>query len=213
MFADHIQVPDVETVGTASCAVRAMREDDPTMDDDAVRWNARYEGLEADEPTRPIGLDALTVPAGGLCLDVACGLGAQAVWAAMNGFDVIALDVSPVAVDATQRFARLHDVDHLIDARVHDLGRGLPEDVVGECALVICQKFRDARLYPELANALTVDGVLVVTELSQVGTVGEIGPFHARPGDLVLAFRELDVDIVSHREANGLATLVARRGT
>ena len=181
------------------------------MDHDAARWNPRYDGLEAAEPTRPIGLDALTVPAGGLCLDVACGLGAESVWAALNGFDVIALDVSPVAVDATKRFARLHDIDHLVDARVQDLGNGLPSDVWGECALVICQKFRDPLLYPELVAALTDDGVLVVTLLSEVGLAGETGPFHARRGDLVLAFRELDVDIVSHSEANGLATIVARR--
>ncbi len=181
------------------------------MDDDATRWDARYDGLEADEPTRPIGLDALSVPAGGLCLDVACGLGAQAVWAAQNGFDVIALDVSPVAVDATKRFAHLHGVDHVVEARVHDLDQGLPHDVIGECSLVVCQKFRDPLLYPRLVNALTDDGVLVVTVLSEVGLDGEPGPFHARPGDLVRTFCELDVDIVSHTEAGGLATLVARR--
>ncbi|HUF97981.1 MAG TPA: methyltransferase domain-containing protein [Ilumatobacter sp.] len=181
------------------------------MDDDATRWNARYVGLDADEPARPLGLDALTVPAGGLCLDVACGLGAQAVWAALNGFDVIALDASDVAIDATKRFATAHDVDPIVDARVHDLVHGLPGDVIGECDLVICQKYRDPNLYPKLVNALNDDGVLVVTVLSVIGVDGEVGPFHAPPGDLVLAFRDLDVEIVGHHEANGLATLVARR--
>jgi SAM-dependent methyltransferase len=190
-----------------------MREDVSIMDDDAARWNARYDGMEANEPLRPIGLDALTVPAGGLCLDVACGLGAQAVWAALNGFDVIAIDASPVAVDATQRFARMHGVEDLVDARVHDLGLGLPSDVEGECALVICQKFHDPKLYPELIGALIDDGVLVVTVLSEVGLLGEPGTFHARPGDLVLAFRDLAVEIISHREADGLATIVARPRT
>ena len=195
----------------ATCVAVRTRDDVSIMDDDAARWNARYDGREAGEPTRPIGLDALTVPAGGLCLDVACGLGAQSVWAALNGFEVIALDVSPVAVGATKRFARLHEIDHLVDARVHDLGGGLPHDLLGECALVICQKFRDPKLYPELVTALTDDGVLVVTVLSEVGLVGEAGSFHARPGDLVATFRDLDIDIVSHSEANGLATIVARR--
>jgi len=181
------------------------------MDEDATRWNARYEDLLAGEPTRPIGLDPLAVPAGGLCLDVACGLGAQAVWAAQNGFDVVALDVSDVAVAATRQFAHLHQVEHLVDARVYDVDVGLPTDVLGECDLVICQKFRDVRLYPSLVSALSSDGVLVVTVLSVIGAESESGPFHSPPGDLVLAFRELDVDIVSHHEANGLATLLARR--
>lgn len=181
------------------------------MDDDATRWNARYVGLDADEPVSPLGLDALTVPAGGLCLDVACGLGAEAVWAARNGFEVIALDAADVAIDATKRFADLHDVADIVDARVHDLDRGLPSDVIGECDLVICQKFRDPKLYPALVSALNDDGVLVVTVLSVVGEAGDIGPFHAPPGDLVLAFRDLDVDIVSHHEAGGVATIVTRR--
>ncbi len=181
------------------------------MDDDAARWDARYDGLEAAEPTRPVGLDSLTVPAGGLCLDVACGLGSQAVWAALNGFDVIAFDVSPVAIEATRRLARLHAVDQFVDARVRDLSSGLPEELVGDCSLVVCQKYRDPQLYPQLVAALTDDGVLVVTVLSEVGLIGAAGRFHARPGDLALAFRGLDVDIMSHTEANGLATIVAQR--
>ncbi len=183
------------------------------MDDDATRWNTRYEGREATEPERPLGLDALTLPAGGLCLDVACGLGAQAVWAAQNGFDVVALDVSDVAVAATRKFADMHGVSEVIDARVYDLTRGLPHDVMGECDLVVCQLYRDPDLYPALVEALNDDGVLVVTVLSTVGLDGEPGPYHAPPGDLVLAFRELPVEIVSHAEHDGTATIVAHRRT
>lgn len=181
------------------------------MRDDAERWNARYADRVPGEPSPPKGLSALELPAGGLCLDVACGLGEQAVWAALNGFDVIALDASEVAVEATRQFAADHEVAELVDARVHDLDRGLPDGLTGECALVICQRFRDPDLYPQLAAALEPDGVLVISVLSQIGLDGEPGPYHAPPGDLSIAFSELDVDIVSHHEAHGLATLVARR--
>lgn len=157
-----------------------------------------------------MGLSALELPAGGLCLDVACGLGEQAVWAALNGFDVVALDASDVAVAATRKFAADHDVGDLVDVRVHDLDGGLPDDVIGECALVMCQRFRKVELYPQLAAALAPDGVLVVTVLSEVGLDGEPGPHHAPPGDLSIAFSRLDVEIVSHHEAQGAATLVAR---
>lgn len=178
---------------------------------DADRWNARYADRLPTEPKPPTGLSALELPAGGLCLDIACGLGEQAVWAALNGFDVIALDASETAVAATRKFAADHEVGDLVDARVHDLDEGLPDDVMGECALVICQGFRAPGLYPELAAALAPDGVLVVTVHSMVGADRDPGPYHAPPGDLSIAFSQLDVDIVSHHEANGLATLVARR--
>lgn len=178
---------------------------------DAERWNARYADRAPGEPSPPKGLPALELPAGGLCLDVACGLGEQAVWAALNGFDVIALDASEVAVAATRKLAADHDVADLVDVRVHDLDAGLPDDVLGECALVVCQRFREVDLYPQLAAALAPDGVLVVTVLSEVGLDEEAGPFHAPPGDLSIAFSQLDVAIVSHHEAHGEATLVARR--
>lgn len=181
------------------------------MRDDAERWNARYADRVPGEPSPPKGLSALELPAGGLCLDVACGLGEQSVWAALNGFDVIALDASHVAVEATRKFAADHEVADLVDARVYDLDSGLPDELAGECALVICQRFRNTDLYPQLAAALEPEGVLVVSVLSQVGLEGDAGPNHAPPGDLSIAFSQLDVDILSHHEANGVATLVARR--
>jgi hypothetical protein len=44
-----------------------------------------------------------------------------------------------------------------------------------------------------------------------VGLRAEPGPFHAPPGELIDVFRELDVDILRSLEADGEATLVARR--
>jgi SAM-dependent methyltransferase len=181
------------------------------MREDADRWNERYSDRLPGEPSPPKGVSALELPAGGLCLDVACGLGEHAVWAALNGFDVIALDASDVAVAATRKFAADHGVGDLVDARVYDLDAGLPEDLEGECALIICERFRDVQLYPQLADALAPDGVLVVTVLSTVGCDREPGPTHAPPGDLSIAFSHLAVEIVSHHEAGGEATLVARR--
>ena len=178
---------------------------------DADRWNARYADRLPGEPRPPRGLSALELPAGGLCLDAACGLGETAVWAALNGYEVIALDASEVAVAATRKLADDHGVGDLVDARVHDLDIGLPGDVAGECALVVVQKYRNPDLYRALVGALGDEGVLVVTELSQVGADAEPGPFHAPPGSLAMAFGGLDVDLVSHHEEEGLATLVARR--
>jgi hypothetical protein len=76
--------------------------------------------------------------------------------------------------------------------------------------LVICQRFRSTELYEQLAYMLEPGGVVVVTVLSQVGSAGEPGAFHAPPGELVDAFREFDVTIERHVELDGEATLVAR---
>ena len=99
------------------------------------------------------GWKGIPLPEPGLCLDVACGLGRQSLWAAAHGFDVVAIDVSPAAIGALRASAAERGLDGRIDARVVDLDDGLPADVADRCALVICQRFRDPRLYPALADA------------------------------------------------------------
>ena len=180
------------------------------MLDDAERWDSRYSGRVTGHPSAPVGLDGVSLPEHGLCLDVACGLGEQSLWAALNGFDVIALDVSPLAIGALQAAAQERNLADRIDARVADLDDGLPRDLEGRCALVICQRFRDPRLYPALVAAATPGGLVVVTVLSVVGAESA-GPFHAPPGELESAFRGLPVEVLRIDEGDGAATLVARR--
>lgn len=177
---------------------------------DAERWDSRYLDRTTGEPSPPIGLDGVALAERGLCLDVACGLGAQSLWAAERGFDVVALDVSPRAIAALLVAATERELGDRIDARVVDLDEGIPRDLDGRCALVICQRFRDSRLYAALVDAAGPDGIVVVTVLSVVGATSP-GPFHAPAGELAEAFARLAVEIVRSEEGNGEATLVARR--
>jgi len=181
------------------------------MLDDAERWDARYGGSMTGTPSMPKGLGGLELRRGGRCLDVACGLGEQSLWAAQQGFDVVALDGSEVAITALNSAAVSLGVRDRIDSRVLDLDDGLPADLAGSCSLVICQRFRAPALYEQLVYMLQPEGVLAMTVLSHVGLVDEPGGFHAPPGELVDAFRDLDVKIVRSLEAGGEATLVARR--
>jgi 2-polyprenyl-3-methyl-5-hydroxy-6-metoxy-1,4-benzoquinol methylase len=176
--------------------------------EDAERWDGRYAGRATGAPAMPNGLDGIELPAGGRCLDVACGLGEQSLWAASLGFDVVALDASPVAIASLRAAAR--DRSITVDARLVDLDDGLPADVGGDYSLVICQRFRDRRLYPRLVDALAPGGMLVVTVLSQVGAESP-GPFHAPPGDLIDGFGASGLEVLRHDEVDGEATLIARR--
>jgi SAM-dependent methyltransferase len=185
--------------------------EDLPVRDDAERWDARYAGREPGEPRPPAGVDGIELPDRGRCLDIACGLGEQSLWAASLGFDVVSLDVSAVAIEALRAAAHSRGLGDRIDARIVDLDRGLPADVNGDCALVICQRYRDPALYPAIADSAVVGGLIVVTVLSRVGLIGEAGSFHAAPGELLDAFRRLDVEILRSVEGEGEATVVARR--
>ncbi|NNE12719.1 MAG: methyltransferase domain-containing protein [Ilumatobacter sp.] len=181
------------------------------MHDDAERWNERYAGRVAGDPAMPKGLGGIELERGGRCLDVACGLGEQSLWAAQHGFEVIALDVSDTAITALNSAAMSAGLRDRIDSRVSDLDEGLPADLATTCSLVICQRYRDPDLYEQLVYMLEPGGVVVVTVLSQVGNAEPAGPHHARPGELVCEFREHDVTILRSVELDGEATLVARR--
>lgn len=179
--------------------------------DDAERWNGRYQGRVTGPPSMPKGLGGVELDRTGSCLDVGCGLGEQSLWAAQQGYHVVAIDSSEVAITALNSAAIRLGVRDRIDTRVVDLDDGLPTDVANQCSLVVCQRFRDPRLYEQLVYMLRPRGVLVITVLSSVGLQVEPGPFHAPAGELVCTFRELDVTIERSVELDGEATLVARR--
>jgi SAM-dependent methyltransferase len=185
--------------------------EDRRVRQDAERWDARYAERATGEPRPPAGVDGIALPEAGRCLDIACGLGEQSLWAAERGLDVVSLDVSATAIGALRSAAAARGLAERIDARQVDLDRGLPADVTAGCALVICQRFRDPRLYPAIMGAAGVGGLIVVTVLSRVGAGEQRGPFHASPGELLDAFDRPEMEILRSIESNGEATLVARR--
>ncbi|MCM3844770.1 class I SAM-dependent methyltransferase [Pseudonocardia sp. DR1-2] len=172
---------------------------------DRERWDARHTAAGAGSPLPPDALRGRTdlLPSSGRALDVACGRGAVAVWLAMRGLDVVAVDVSPAGLAAGAGLAAAHDVRvRWVEA---DLDAGFPRDD-DRYDVVVCQRFRDPALYPALRAALAPGGLLVVTVLSEVGDTG--GPFRAVPGELTAAFAGLEV--LAHGEGDGEAHLVAR---
>jgi 2-polyprenyl-3-methyl-5-hydroxy-6-metoxy-1,4-benzoquinol methylase len=174
-------------------------------DVDRDRWDERHAAAGAAGPGPPSALrgwEAL-LPGEGHALDVACGRGGVAVWLALHGLSVDALDVSPVALHALAELAGRHGVADRVRGHPHDLDTGLPASRAYD--VVVCQRFRDPALYPRLAAALAPGGLLAVTVLSLVGGAG---PFRAEPGELLAAFAGLDV--LDHREGGGEASLLAR---
>jgi tellurite methyltransferase len=63
-------------------------------------WNERYATGEAsDRPPEPLLLEAVRLRSPGRALDLACGLGRNALYLAAQGWDVVAVDYSRVALD------------------------------------------------------------------------------------------------------------------
>jgi SAM-dependent methyltransferase len=163
--------------------------------------------LSSPAPPRAVPSDLINVvPTTGRALDVACGRGGVAVWLALRGLAVDAVDVSPAGLAAGARLAGAHGVDERIRWIAHDLDDGLPAACTGPYDVVVCQCFREPSMYGALAAALAPGGLLAVTVLSEVGSAP--GPFRAAPGELRAAFSGLEV--LRDREGGGEASLLAR---
>ena len=184
------------------------------MHDDAERWDARHRNAGPPTPQPPDALVARPdlvplLPTTGTAIDVACGVGAQTLWLAARGLRVVALDVSPVAIASVVQAATIGGVSARVDVRATDLDAGLPLEPAG-VDVVVCQRFRQPALYPQLVDRLRPAGIGIVTVLCEVGA-DSAGPFHAPPGELLAAFDRPDTDLLHHDERAGQATVVFRR--
>lgn len=114
-------------------------------------------------------------------------------------------DVSPVAIAQATALAESHGAGGRCTFVVADLDAGLP---AGEPVdLILCHRFRDARLDRAVVEHLAPGGVLAMAALSEVGA--EPGRFRTRPGELTDAFASLET--IDSDEADGVAWLLARK--
>lgn len=173
---------------------------------DRTRWDAAHTDRgAAPTPALPaVFCDHQDLfPHTGAALEIACGSGAAAVWLAQRGLDVHAVDVSAVAIDRAHALAERAGVSARFEAV--DLDGGLPPG--GPVDVLLCHKFRDRHLYPQMSARLKPGGLLAICVLSEVGATP--GPFRAAPGELCTAFSTLCE--IATAEGDGQAWLLARR--
>ncbi len=178
-------------------------------EEDRVRWDDRYARLDTAAveavglPTR-LARWADRFPTTGAALDLACGRGEAAVWLAQRGLDVLGVDVSTVAVDRATELAAHAGVADRCRFVAWDLDAGLPDGP--PAAVIVCYRFRDARLDDAVLARLAPGGLLAITALSEVGATP--GRFRVTAGELPRAFAALDV--LDAGEGEGEAWLLAR---
>lgn len=190
-------------------------------DADRERWNARYASGEYAARTHPSALLAAwtdRLPRG-RALDVACGLGRNAIHLAAHGYAVDAMDVSDVALaKARERAGAAGVTVNWIEA---DLDR--PDIARGAYDVVVVARFLDRTLIPRLVHALRPGGH-VVYDHHYISPADVEGPssrrFRARPNELLERFRALRIlffeeGIVADPDGSrmALARLVACRGS
>ena len=158
-------------------------------DDDRLLWNQRYLEGAYGSRTHPSALlvEWLDRLPRGRALDVACGAGRNARYLAANGYTVVAVDISAVALETLGGVPGIQTISH-------DLDHGLPS--LGDSFdLIIKMRFLNLDLLPALIDHLRPGGVLVCEVLLAAGA-GATGPasprFRAAPGALRAAAGRLE---------------------
>jgi len=131
---------------------------------DRERWNERYDTKSdgADEPSEFLVEAAEYLPRTGLALDVAAGAGRNSIFLADLGLEVIALDLSDLAMKKCRR--RSIAAGRSVYCAVVDLERfSLPEN---HFDVVINFNYLNRGLAGSMAQALRPGGVLVFETLT-----------------------------------------------
>lgn len=184
---------------------------------DRERWDAKYADREVADQLDPDSwlVRSVTEIPPGRALDLACGMGHNAVCLAQSGWSVDAVDISPVGLGVAKGLAsRLgHDV-HWINADLDDF---VPEPEAYDLVLVF--RFLDRQRLPILVrSALRPGGILVyqtyTTKPEKLQDSQPHDPAHIlKPGEMPTLFPEFVV--LDYRESplesRCIARLLARK--
>lgn len=134
-----------------------------------AKWDSRYR----DDDRRPSVAQLLAenshlLPLQGRVLDLACGLGANALFLAEAGLEVSAWDLSSVAVERLRRESARRGLR--IDAQVRDLQAEPPESESFD--VIVVAHFLDRNLVEAISEALRPGGLLFYQTFTRESVTG-----------------------------------------
>ncbi len=137
-----------------------------------AEWDARYgekaEGIWSGEPNHALVVEASRLTPGRV-LEVGCGEGADAVWLAGHGWEVVALDPSGVALERAREGATAAGVDVTwVHAELADVADDLPADVFDLVTAFYPTLFTDTSPLRALTRLVAPGGSLLVVHHADV---------------------------------------------
>lgn len=124
-----------------------------------TKWDGIYRGLPPDgtpEPARVLAENAHLLPPTGTALDLACGLGGNALFLARRGLETHAYDISPVAIELLSVSAL--SLRLTLRAEVRDALSRPPEPASFD--VIVISRFLERSLAGCLVDALRPGGLL-----------------------------------------------------
>jgi len=179
--------------------------------EERLRWDNKWGEMASDVfSPHPLLTSHKAIFSGGIAIDLACGLGQNAIWLAENGFSVLAIDTSGVALEKAMSEARAHSVaDHLLFVQMDLRSWSLAENVFD---LVCVFRYLERDLFPGIQRGIKPGGVLIYTtrHLGILQTQPQANRnYLLEPGELFEKFGHWDV--IHYKEGSIDAQIIARK--
>jgi len=172
---------------------------------DIKKWNERYQNNSVfPPPCQVLHQHMHLLPQSGKALDLACGLGANALLLAKYGLETEAWDYADTALQQLQMQAQKQQLN--IKTVIRDVIIS-PPDANSFDVIVVCH-FLERELFPKLIAALKPNGLLFYQTFTQI-KVNDNGPKNVA---YRLAKNELlqlaqDLTLISYYEVNQLGDI------
>lgn len=167
---------------------------------DQAKWDDRYRTLNSDQPTPCQALIefAHLLPKQGVALDLAAGLGGNAIFLAKRALVTSAWDISPVAIEQLQKKAGVLNLN--VTAQARDVLAHPPKPKSFD--VIVVSRFLHRAICPQIASALRPAGLLFYQTFIRDKTNSQTGPSNP---DYLLERNELlslftDLNVISYRE-------------
>lgn len=169
------------------------------------KWNIRHGNTaEIPSPALVLAENRHLLPPRGRALDLACGLGSNALLLAEQGLETLAWDSSPVAIERLRALATKRSLP--VRGEVRDVEKW-PPPADSFDVIVVCH-FLERTLAPFLAKALRPNGLLFYQTWTRT-RVDESGPddplLRLQDNELLILFSDLTVRI--YREEGSIGDI------
>jgi len=176
---------------------------------DRRRWDEKWSGSAGEHyGPHPLLLQYRSLLGGGKALDLACGKGQNAIWLARIGYQVLGIDISPVALAMARTEAAEQGLSDRVQFKVADLDRWQISTLSYD--LICIFRFLDRRLFSSISSGLRPGGLLFYST-RHVGLLqrcpGANDSYLLKRGELADAFASLQVihDVEKDEDAEFVA--------
>ena len=175
----------------------------PGSNKESNKWNARYQakgqtvGAANLSPAYVLHEFQHLLPVKGMALDLASGLGANALFLAQHNLQAHAWDISSVAIEKLNAAAKSLNLN--LNTEVRDIVVKPPEE--NSFDVIVVSHFLDRQIMPDIIAALRQNGLLFYQTFTKAH-VQESGPTNEtyRLGKNELLSLCEDLDVIVYRE-------------